>query len=133
MHSYPQRFTEYAELTTLRILEAHKDSEKEVARAAEEAAATLATVLPRETSVRVLRPIVETSEFPVDYAAIKMLQKVIETMTGEEVRKVIPEIIGGLIKVSRVITTICSDIYVILITDMIDIRWQSGGANLSRK
>ncbi|XP_014663048.1 PREDICTED: CLIP-associating protein 2-like isoform X2 [Priapulus caudatus] len=98
MHGYPQRFDEYAELTMLRILEAHRDGEKEVARAAEDAAATLATVLPRDTCVRVLRPIVETSDFPVSYAAIKMLQKVVEAMSEDEVRAVLPDVVPGLVK-----------------------------------
>ncbi len=48
----------------------------QVTRAAEECASTLANSIPPEQSVRVLIPIIQTAEFPVNLAAIKMQTKV---------------------------------------------------------
>ena len=72
----PERFRGYAELTIIKILEAHKDPEKDVIRAAEESAATLANAISPEQCVRVLNPIIQTAEYPVNLAAIKMQTKV---------------------------------------------------------
>ena len=72
----PDRFRGYAELTIIKLLEAHKDPEKDVVRAAEESAATLATAINSEQCIRVLNPIIQTAEYPVNLAAIKMETKV---------------------------------------------------------
>lgn len=76
LKNQPSRFKDYTELTILRILEAHKDSEREVVRSAEECADTLANYLPPETCVRILNPIISTANYPVSLAAIKMQNKV---------------------------------------------------------
>ncbi|XP_035700349.1 CLIP-associating protein 2-like [Branchiostoma floridae] len=60
----------------MKILEAHKDVQKEVVRAAEETCSTAANSLQAEQCVRVLCPIVQTAEYPINLAAIKMLTKV---------------------------------------------------------
>jgi CLIP-associating protein 1/2 len=69
-------FQNYIELTILRILEASKDSEKEVIRAAEGAAGTAAAVLPPEQCLKILKSVIKTGESPMNIAAIKMLTKV---------------------------------------------------------
>lgn len=69
-------FHDYIELVILRILEASKDSEKEVHRASEVCAGTCAAVLPSEQCVRVLKSVITTGELPMNQAAIKMLTKV---------------------------------------------------------
>ena len=69
-------FLDYIELTILRILEASKDSEKEVQRASEMAAATAAAVLPADQCLRILKTIITLRESPINQAAIKMLSKV---------------------------------------------------------
>ena len=53
-------FHGFTELVILKVLQAHKDQEKDVVRAAEACAATMAGVLPTEMVVRVLNPIVKT-------------------------------------------------------------------------
>ncbi|PIK37696.1 putative CLIP-associating protein 1-A [Apostichopus japonicus] len=85
LRNQPERFKEYAELTILKILEAHKDV-VDVARAAEETSMVLANNIPPEQSIKVLCPIIQTAEVPVNQAAIKMLTKVIEGMAYPEVR-----------------------------------------------
>ncbi|XP_064594427.1 CLIP-associating protein 1-like isoform X2 [Liolophura sinensis] len=94
----PTRFKDYAELTILRILEAHKDPVKEVVRSAEECAATLANSIPPDQSIRILNPIVQTESFPVNMAAIKMQTKVIEQLTAHELRNLLPDIVPGLLR-----------------------------------
>ena len=48
----------------------------QVARASEECAVTLAHSIAAEQCINVLVPIIQTAEFPVQLAAIKMLTKV---------------------------------------------------------
>ncbi|XP_053408709.1 CLIP-associating protein 1-like isoform X4 [Mercenaria mercenaria] len=98
LRNQSQRFEEYAELTMLRILEAHKDPAKEVVRAAEECAATLASYTPPIQSIRILIPIVKAAELPMNLAAIKMQTKVVEQMSAEELLPTLPEAMPGLLK-----------------------------------
>ena len=49
---------------------------------------------------RVLIPIADTGEYPVNLAAIKMMTKVVEKLTKEEAEECLPEIIPKLVKVS---------------------------------
>ena len=98
-------FQAFTELIILKVLEAHRDEEKDVSaisksylkiinqrieemfnpdhpdgirqveRAAESCATAMASVLPTEIVVRVLNPIVKTGDFPVNQAAVKMMTK----------------------------------------------------------
>ncbi|XP_053368736.1 CLIP-associating protein 1-like isoform X16 [Clarias gariepinus] len=98
LRSQPARFRNYAELTIMKTLEAHKDSHKEVVRAAEEAAATLASSIHPEQCIKVLCPIVQTADYPIDLAAIKMQTKVIERIPEESLYQLLPDIIPGLLQ-----------------------------------
>jgi len=91
-------FHGFTELVILKVLQAHKDQEKDVVRAAESCAATMAGVLPAEMVVRVLNPIVKTGDFPVNQAAIKMLTKLVEKQTPESMEVHLAEIMPGLLK-----------------------------------
>ncbi|XP_041045298.1 CLIP-associating protein 2 isoform X6 [Carcharodon carcharias] len=93
----PERFKNYAELTIIRTLEAHKDPQKEVVRAAEEAATALATSINPEQCIKVLCPIIQTAECPINLAAIKMQTKIIERVQRETLNQLLPEIIPGLL------------------------------------
>ncbi|XP_078333523.1 CLIP-associating protein 1-like isoform X5 [Crassostrea virginica] len=98
LKNQPSRFKDYTELTILRILEAHKDSEREVVRSAEECADTLANYLPPETCVRILNPIISTALYPVNLAAIKMQNKVLELLPKDTLEAQMGEIIPGLLR-----------------------------------
>ncbi|KAF5905136.1 CLIP-associating protein 1-A-like isoform X3, partial [Clarias magur] len=98
LRSQPARFRNYAELTIMKTLEAHKDSHKEVVRAAEEAAVTLASSIHPEQCIKVLCPIVQTADYPIDLAAIKMQTKVIERIPEESLHQLLPDIIPGLLQ-----------------------------------
>ncbi|XP_052686041.1 CLIP-associating protein 1-like isoform X13 [Crassostrea angulata] len=98
LKNQPSRFKDYTELTILRILEAHKDTEREVVRSAEECADTLANYLPPETCVRILNPIISTANYPVSLAAIKMQNKVLELLPKDTLEAQMAEIIPGLLR-----------------------------------
>ncbi|XP_070409064.1 CLIP-associating protein 1a isoform X20 [Nothobranchius furzeri] len=98
LRNQPARFKNYAELTIMKTLEAHKDSHKEVVRAAEEAASTLAGSIHPEQCIKVLCPIVQTADYPINLAAIKMQTKVIERITKESLLQLLPDIIPGLLQ-----------------------------------
>ena len=118
-------FHAFTELIILKVLQAHKDPEKDVSdydhdnndnndddddddddcpqvvRAAEACAATMAGLLPAEMVVRVLNPIIKTGDFPVNQAAIKMLTKVVERQTPVTMETHVAEVMPGLLKVSQ--------------------------------
>ncbi|XP_041431632.1 CLIP-associating protein 1-A isoform X15 [Xenopus laevis] len=98
LRNQPARFKNYAELTIMKTLEAHKDSHKEVVRAAEEAASTLAGSIHPEQCIKVLCPIIQTADYPINLAAIKMQAKVIERISKESLHQILPDIIPGLLQ-----------------------------------
>ncbi|XP_023273377.1 CLIP-associating protein 1 isoform X17 [Seriola lalandi dorsalis] len=98
LRNQPARFKNYAELTIMKTLEAHKDSHKEVVRAAEEAASTLAGSIHPEQCIKVLCPIVQTADYPINLAAIKMQTKVIERIAKDSLLQLLPDIIPGLLQ-----------------------------------
>ncbi|XP_059783647.1 CLIP-associating protein 1 isoform X9 [Balaenoptera ricei] len=98
LRSQPARFKHYAELTIMKTLEAHKDSHKEVVRAAEEAASTLASSIHPEQCIKVLCPIIQTADYPINLAAIKMQTKVVERIAKESLLQLLADIIPGLLQ-----------------------------------
>ncbi|XP_059412313.1 CLIP-associating protein 2 isoform X24 [Carassius carassius] len=98
LNRQPWRFKNYAELTIMKTLEAHKDPHKEVVRAAEEAASMLATSISPDQCIKVLCPIIQSADYPINLAAIKMLTKVIDRLPKEGLLQMLPEIVPGLIQ-----------------------------------
>ncbi|XP_078810771.1 CLIP-associating protein 2 isoform X30 [Oryzias latipes] len=94
----PWRFKNYAELTIMKALEAHKDPHKEVVRAAEETAAMLALSISPEQCIKVLCPIIQSADYPINLAAIKMQTKVVERIPREGLISMLPEIVPGLVQ-----------------------------------
>ncbi|XP_023608692.1 CLIP-associating protein 2 isoform X11 [Myotis lucifugus] len=72
--------------------------DKEVVRSAEEAASVLATSISPEQCIKVLCPIIQTADYPINLAAIKMQTKVIERVSKETLNLLLPEIMPGLIQ-----------------------------------
>ncbi|XP_076310026.1 CLIP-associating protein 1-B-like isoform X5 [Tachypleus tridentatus] len=93
-----ERFHGFGELTILKILEAHKDSEKEVQRAAEICSEIAATVLPVELCVRTLCPIIKSGDYPTNQAAIKMLTKLTEQHQKNVILQLLPDIMPALVQ-----------------------------------
>ncbi|NXE03785.1 CLAP2 protein, partial [Lophotis ruficrista] len=98
LRNQPARFKNYAELTIMKTLEAHKDPHKEVVRSAEEAASMLAASISPDQCIKVLCPIIQTADYPINLAAIKMQTKVIERVSKETLTQLLPEIVPGLIQ-----------------------------------
>ncbi|XP_064275388.1 CLIP-associating protein 2 isoform X45 [Passer domesticus] len=98
LRNQPARFKNYAELTIMKTLEAHKDPHKEVVRSAEEAASMLAISISPDQCIKVLCPIIQTADYPTNLAAIKMQTKVIERVSKETLTQLLPEIVPGLIQ-----------------------------------
>ncbi|XP_061154637.1 CLIP-associating protein 1-A-like isoform X6 [Syngnathus typhle] len=98
LRNQPGRFKNYAELTIMKTLEAHKDSHKEVVRASEEAASTLACSIQPEQCIKVLCPIVQTADYPINLAAIKMQTRAVERITKEPLLQLLHDIIPGLLQ-----------------------------------
>ncbi|KAG5842215.1 hypothetical protein ANANG_G00175290 [Anguilla anguilla] len=109
LNCQPSRFKNYAELTIMKVLEAHKDAHKEVSAPdpvkrtrwcvqAEETAAMLATSISPEQCIKVLCPIIQSADYPMNLAAIKMQTKVIERIPREHMNQLLPEIVPGLIQ-----------------------------------
>ncbi|XP_051812077.1 CLIP-associating protein 2 isoform X20 [Acanthochromis polyacanthus] len=94
----PWRFKNYAELTIMKALESHKDPHKEVVRAAEETAAMLALSISPDQCIKVLCPIIQSADYPINLAAIKMQTKVVERVPREGLISMLPEIVPGLIQ-----------------------------------
>lgn len=70
-------------------------------RSAEEAATMLATSISPDQCIKVLCPIIQTADYPINLAAIKMQTKVIERVPKEILAQLLPEIVPGLIQVRR--------------------------------
>nr|XP_057903973.1 CLIP-associating protein 2-like [Doryrhamphus excisus] len=94
----PWRFKNYAELTIMKALEAHKDPHKEVVRAAEETAAMLALSISPDQCIKVLCPIIQSADYPINLAAIKMQTKVVERIPRDSLAGLLPEVVPGLIQ-----------------------------------
>ena len=71
----------------------------QVVRAAEETASTLAGSTHPEQCIKVLCPIVQTADYPINLAAIKMQTKVIERISKDSLITLLPDIIPGLLQV----------------------------------
>ncbi len=71
-------------------------------RAAEEAASMLATSISPDQCIKVLCPIIQSADYPINLAAIKMLTKVIDRLPKEGLLQMLPEIVPGLIQVNTV-------------------------------
>ncbi len=72
----------------------------QITRSAEQAAHAAAEHLPAESTIRVLKPIIEQAKYPMNQSAIAMLQKTIELMSKETCIDLMPEMIPPLLTVN---------------------------------
>jgi len=70
-----------------------------VTRAAEECISLLARFVAPDRCNKVLRPLIESEDFPVNLAAIKMLTQVVESCSRDDVLSLLPGTVPGLLKV----------------------------------
>ncbi|PAA69118.1 hypothetical protein BOX15_Mlig024343g1, partial [Macrostomum lignano] len=78
IRAQPRRLSNYTELTLLKILEAHRDTDKLVAKAAEDCAKHVAAHLPGDVCLRVLTPLVSGADPGLALAAVKMQMRVVQ-------------------------------------------------------
>lgn len=93
-----KEFSNYIELTILKLVEKYKESPpNEVSKVVEEVICTAARCLPPEPCARVLKPLIETAEYPKNLMAIRMMQKTIDQMNVELCGKLLPDILNALL------------------------------------
>ncbi|CAH8581959.1 unnamed protein product [Schistosoma bovis] len=93
----PELFHDFAYLFVIKVLEACRDSEKSVIRAAEDCANTVAQNLPQELCLNVLTPLINDSQLHINLPAIKMQMQVIQNSSPELVHEFINALIPGLV------------------------------------
>jgi len=72
----------------------------QVTRAAEECAMLLARFIAPDRTIQVLLPMIESEEYPINLAAIKMMTQLIENSGSDAIVDFLPEMIPVLLKVS---------------------------------
>lgn len=92
-----KEFFNYIELTIMKLIEQYKDTATDLSKQVEEVIYTAARCLPVEPCVRVLRPLIEKSDYPNNLIAIRMLQKALEQRDSDLCIKLLPDILAGLL------------------------------------
>jgi CLIP-associating protein 1/2 len=93
-----KEFSNYIELTILKLVEKYKESPpNEISKVVEEVICTAARCLPPEPCARVLKPLIETADYPKNLMAIRMMQKTIDQMNAELCNKLLPDILNALL------------------------------------
>lgn len=67
----------------------------------------LAQSISPDQCIKVLCPIIQSADYPINLAAIKMQSKVVERVPREGLINLLPEIVPGLIQVMRAHTHPC--------------------------
>ncbi|XP_015792316.1 CLIP-associating protein 2-like isoform X2 [Tetranychus urticae] len=94
----PSLFSDYTELTVLRVLNASKDTDKEVQRISDLVSATAASVLPADSCLKILKSAMNSGDGATSQAAIKMLSKFIERQDEDQIEALLPDIMPSLIQ-----------------------------------
>lgn len=68
----------------------------------------LALSISPDQCIKVLCPIIQSADYPINLAAIKMQTKVVERIPREGLMGLLPEIVPGLIQVTQLIHLNCS-------------------------
>ncbi|VDP82846.1 unnamed protein product [Echinostoma caproni] len=90
-------FHEFACLFVIKVLEACRDGEKTVNRAAEECSKTVAQCLPPDLCLSVLTPLINDWSLQINLPAVKMQEQVVRNAPVELISQVVDTIIPGLI------------------------------------
>ncbi|XP_054279467.1 CLIP-associating protein 2 isoform X5 [Macrosteles quadrilineatus] len=93
-----ESFTHFTELVILKVLNCYKDNSKEVVRSGETCANMIATTLPADAVIRVLTPLIQTGEYPLNLAAIKMLTKLVDACGRDPIMAHLPDFMPGLLQ-----------------------------------
>lgn len=87
----------------LNVLNAHNCEDASVVRVAEDCAATLAAYLPTDVCLKLLITVIddENTGYHQLSGAIKMLSRVVEKISLEEVQQLLPAIVSRMMKVIK--------------------------------
>ncbi|KAK0407592.1 hypothetical protein QR680_003482 [Steinernema hermaphroditum] len=98
--SQASRFNSVAEMTISGVLKAFNDPEAAVTRMAEDCGSTLATHLNVQVCLRVLLPVVNSGSADPSAVsgAIKMIGKLLESVTPEQVMSMLPTVAPGIVE-----------------------------------
>ncbi len=83
----------------MNLIEQYKDTPNEASKIVEDVVYTAAIRLPPEPSIRILKPLIETAEYPKNLIAIRMLQKILEVLNEDICRIIISDILSALLTV----------------------------------
>ena len=98
---HSKEFLNFIELTICKLVDHFKDTQTEVSKMVEEVIYTAAHCLPPEQCLFVLKPIIETPEYPKNLISIRMLEKILQVnMTIDLCRKCLGDILTPLLIVS---------------------------------
>jgi CLIP-associating protein 1/2 len=93
-----KEFANYIELTILKLIEKFKESPpNELSKLVEEVICTAARCLPPEPCARVLKPLIETADYPKNLIAIRMMQKTIDQMDADLCDRLLLDILNALL------------------------------------
>uniref|UniRef100_A0A1I8IBS8 TOG domain-containing protein n=1 Tax=Macrostomum lignano TaxID=282301 RepID=A0A1I8IBS8_9PLAT len=92
IRAQPRRLSNYTELTL------HRDTDKLVAKAAEDCAKHVAAHLPGDVCLRVLTPLVSGADPGLALAAVKMQMRVVQECEPRAVEAALPELCPGLVR-----------------------------------
>lgn len=93
-----KEFANYIELTIMKLIEKYREAPpNEVSKLVEEVICTAARCLPPEPCARVLKPLIETADYPKNLIAIRMMQKTIDQMSAELCARLLPDVLNALL------------------------------------
>ncbi len=98
-----KEFSNYIELTILKLIEQYKETSNDVSKLVEDVIYTAARCLPPEPCIRVLKPLIESPIYPKNLISIRMLHKTLENINVDLCRRLLPDILSGLLVVSTII------------------------------
>ncbi|GAB1285341.1 CLIP-associating protein 1 [Apodemus speciosus] len=98
LRNQPERFKNYAELTIMKTLEAHKDSHKEGGEGGRGSRFHASGLHPPGAVHQSAVSDIQTADYPINLAAIKMQTKVVERITKESLLQLLVDIIPGLLQ-----------------------------------
>ena len=93
-----KEFANYIELTLMKLIDKYRDQAPcELSKLVEECIYTAARCLPPEPCARVLKPLIESADYPKNLIAIKMLQKTIQQMSVDVCNRLKGDLIKSLL------------------------------------
>eukprot|EP00041_Stephanoeca_diplocostata_P028482 m.809085 g.809085 ORF g.809085 m.809085 type:complete len:1324 (+) comp23382_c0_seq5:240-4211(+) len=98
LKQHTKYFGPMVETVVRKLLERHRETDRDVLRSAEETLSVLSNTVSAAKCVLILRPIILNEDGPVLLAAIKLVTKVLKKLSMEELESLLEHIVPGMIK-----------------------------------